>query len=136
MEEVKGSQKLIWGRTQTKIIVSTNIAESNITINGISVVIDSGKVKETVFNPKRKMTIIKTAYISKAQAFQRKFIAGRSQKGVCFRIYSLKEFENMKEVRQPEIMRTPPEISILRLLDLGIKIEQFTMLDKLDKELV
>ena len=81
------------------------------------------------------MTKIKTEFISKAQAIYRRGIAGKTSKGICYRLYSKDDYENMKEDRLPEIMRTPPEISILRILGMGIKIENFSMIDKLDEKL-
>ena len=82
------------------------------------------------------MTILKTVLISKAQAKQRRGRAGRTSNGICFRLYSEDDFAAMKEDKLPDIMRTPSETSILRILGLGIKIEKFNMLDKLDNLII
>ena len=82
------------------------------------------------------MTIVKTVLISKAQAKQRRGRAGRTSNGICFRLYSEDHYIAMREDRLPDIMRTPSETSILRILGLGIKIEKFNMLDKLDEKVV
>ena len=82
------------------------------------------------------MTILKTVLISKAQAKQRRGRAGRTSNGICFRLYSEDEYEEMKEDKLPDIMRTPSETSILKILGLGIKIEKFNMLDKLEENVV
>lgn len=68
-----------------KCIVSTNIAETSITIDGIRFVADSGKVKEMSYDPLCKMQRLKEFWISKASAEQRKGRAGRTGPGVCFR---------------------------------------------------
>lgn len=70
-----------------KCIVSTNIAETSITIDGIRFVIDSGKVKEMSYDPSCKMQRLKEFWISKASAEQRKGRAGRTGPGVCYRCY-------------------------------------------------
>jgi HrpA-like RNA helicase len=68
-----------------KCIVSTNIAETSITIDGIRFVADSGKVKEMSYDPICKMQKLKEFWISKASAEQRKGRAGRTGPGVCYR---------------------------------------------------
>lgn len=70
-----------------KCIVSTNIAETSITIDGVRFVADSGKVKEMSFDPICKMQKLKEFWISKASAEQRKGRAGRTGPGVCYRYY-------------------------------------------------
>lgn len=71
-----------------KCIVSTNIAETSITIDGIRFVADSGKVKEMSYDPSCKMQRLKEFWISKASAEQRKGRAGRTGPGVCYRYRS------------------------------------------------
>jgi HrpA-like RNA helicase len=71
-----------------KVVYSTNIAETSLTINGIAYVIDSGYVKQKTYNPKTNMDSLVTIPISKVQAIQRKGRAGRTQEGKCVRLYS------------------------------------------------
>ena len=64
-----------------KCIVSTNIAETSVTIDGVRFIVDSGKVKEMSFDPKYKMQRLQEFWISRASAEQRK---GRAGMKVCF----------------------------------------------------
>ncbi|XP_075035779.1 3'-5' RNA helicase YTHDC2 isoform X2 [Mixophyes fleayi] len=90
-----------------KIILSTNIAETSITVNDVVFVIDSGKVKEKSFDALNHVTMLKMVWISKASAIQRKGRAGRCRPGVCFRLFSRLRFQNMLEFQTPELLRMP-----------------------------
>ncbi|CAH0025423.1 unnamed protein product [Clonostachys rhizophaga] len=71
-----------------KCIVATNVAETSITIDGIVYVIDSGLEIRPVYNPRLRMSTVLTSPISKASAKQRAGRAGRTQPGICFRLYT------------------------------------------------
>ncbi|KAK2498468.1 hypothetical protein MC885_008233, partial [Smutsia gigantea] len=90
-----------------KIILSTNIAETSITVNDVVFVIDSGKVKEKSFDGLNFVTMLKMVWISKASAIQRKGRAGRCRPGICFRLFSRLRFQNMLEFQTPELLRMP-----------------------------
>ncbi|XP_073514156.1 3'-5' RNA helicase YTHDC2-like isoform X3 [Phyllobates terribilis] len=90
-----------------KIILSTNIAETSITVNDVVFVIDSGKVKEKSYDALNHVTMLKMVWISKASAIQRKGRAGRCRPGVSFRLFSRLRFQNMLEFQSPELLRMP-----------------------------
>ncbi|XP_073533333.1 3'-5' RNA helicase YTHDC2 isoform X2 [Phyllobates terribilis] len=90
-----------------KIILSTNIAETSITVNDVVFVIDSGKVKEKSYDALNHVTMLKMVWISKASAIQRKGRAGRCRPGVSFRLFSRLRFQNMLEFQTPELLRMP-----------------------------
>ncbi|XP_038589485.1 3'-5' RNA helicase YTHDC2 isoform X1 [Micropterus salmoides] len=90
-----------------KIILSTNIAETSITINDVVFVIDSGKVKEKSFDTLSHVSMLKTVWISKASALQRKGRAGRCRPGICFHLFSRLRFKNMLEFQVPQLLRMP-----------------------------
>uniref|UniRef100_A0A4W6F8G7 RNA helicase n=1 Tax=Lates calcarifer TaxID=8187 RepID=A0A4W6F8G7_LATCA len=90
-----------------KIILSTNIAETSITINDVVFVIDSGKVKEKSFDTLSHVSMLKTVWISKASALQRKGRAGRCRPGICFHLFSRLRFSNMLEFQVPQLLRMP-----------------------------
>ena len=71
-----------------KIILSTNIAETSLTIDDVSIVIDTGKVKEKSFDSISGTTSLKTSWISQNSATQRKGRAGRTRPGQLFRLFS------------------------------------------------
>ncbi|XP_058239188.1 3'-5' RNA helicase YTHDC2 [Hemibagrus wyckioides] len=90
-----------------KIILSTNIAETSITVNDVVFVIDSGKVKEKAFDSLNHVTMLKMVWISKASALQRKGRAGRCRPGICFHLFSRLRFNNMLEYQVPQLLRMP-----------------------------
>ncbi|KAM6303908.1 3'-5' RNA helicase YTHDC2-like isoform 3-T5 [Podargus strigoides] len=90
-----------------KIILSTSIAETSITVSDVVFVIDSGKMREKSFDALSCVTVLKMVWISKASAVQRKGRAGRCQPGVCFRLFSRLQFQNMLEFQTPELLRMP-----------------------------
>jgi ATP-dependent RNA helicase DHX33 len=71
-----------------KVIVSTNIGETSITIPGIRHVIDCGRVKTKTYNPQTGLEILQVQKISQAQAWQRTGRAGRECPGTCYRMYT------------------------------------------------
>jgi HrpA-like RNA helicase len=90
-----------------KIILSTNIAETSITINDVVYVIDSGRIKEKLFDVISGICSLQCNWISQACAKQRMGRAGRCQKGICYRIYSSNCYNNMQLYPIPEIIRLP-----------------------------
>lgn len=104
-----------------KIVLATNIAETSITIDGIVFVIDSGFVKQKMFNPRTGVESLVVAPCSKASANQRSGRAGRIGHGKCFRLYTSWAFEHELEPNTvPEIQRTNLGNVVLLLKSLGI----------------
>lgn len=90
-----------------KIILSTNIAETSITIDDVVYVIDSGKIKEKSFDAISGVCMLKSSWISQACAKQRKGRAGRCRKGICYRLFSSIQYNSMQQYQTPEILRLP-----------------------------
>ncbi len=90
-------------RQRRKIILSTNIAETSLTIDGVSVVIDSGLARVSEFDPRRGMTGLVTTTISQGNADQRRGRAGRQQPGVCYRLWSEADHTLLPKFLPPEI---------------------------------
>jgi HrpA-like RNA helicase len=105
---------------KTKVVLSTNIAETSVTIEGITAVIDSGLSKLNWYNPNNFTSSLIEAPISKASADQRKGRAGRTCEGSCYRLYTRKDFEERPRFTTEEIFRTDLSEVILRMADLGI----------------
>ncbi|XP_078446487.1 putative pre-mRNA-splicing factor ATP-dependent RNA helicase DEAH3 isoform X1 [Wolffia australiana] len=104
-----------------KIVVSTNIAETSLTIDGIVYVIDPGFSKQKVYNPRIRVESLLVSPISKASAHQRAGRAGRTQPGKCFRLYTEKSFHNdLQPQTYPEILRSNLANTVLTLKKLGI----------------
>ena len=103
-----------------KVVMSTNIAETSITIDDCVYVIDAGKVRETRFNAKTRTSSLETAWVSRASAKQRRGRAGRVKPGYCFHLYSSKtEAEVLEDFAIPEISRAPLDALVLQIYSLG-----------------
>ena len=103
-----------------KVIVSTNIAEASVTIDGIVYVIDCGFVKLRAFNPKTDIETLTATPISKASATQRAGRAGRTKPGKCYRLYTESMYQSLPEATVPEIQRSNLAPTLLQLKALGI----------------
>ncbi|KAJ1912724.1 DEAH-box ATP-dependent RNA helicase prp43 [Tieghemiomyces parasiticus] len=104
-----------------KIVVSTNIAETSLTIDGVVYVVDPGFAKQKVYNPRVRVESLLVSPISRAAAQQRAGRAGRTQPGKCFRLYTEKSFlEELQEQTYPEIQRSNLSSTVLQLKKLGI----------------
>ncbi|MDR1218272.1 MAG: ATP-dependent RNA helicase [Treponema sp.] len=109
-----------------KTVISTNIAETSVTIDGITTVIDSGFSKLNFYNPNTYTSSLVEGPVSKASANQRKGRAGRTREGVCYRLYSPKDFDRRPLFTTEEIYRTDLSEVILRMSDLGVtEFEEF-----------
>ena len=103
-----------------KVIVSTNIAEASVTIDGIVYVIDCGFVKLRAFNPKTGIETLTATPISQASATQRAGRAGRTKPGKCYRLYTERAYQDLPQATVPEIRRSNLASVILQLKALGI----------------
>lgn len=104
-----------------KVILSTNIAEASITVDGIRYVIDSGYVKLNYFDVKTGLDSLITCPISKATAMQRAGRAGRTEEGKCYRLLTEDDYNNkLIEYPPTEMERTDISGAILQLKALGI----------------
>lgn len=106
---------------KTKIVLATNIAETSITIDGITIVIDSGLAKTNFYNPRTYTSALIEGPISKASANQRRGRAGRTRPGRCYRLYSKQDFEERPLFQEDEIYRTDLSEVVLRMAELGIR---------------
>ncbi|KAI1317645.1 DEAH-box ATP-dependent RNA helicase prp22 [Mortierella claussenii] len=132
-------QAAIFGQTPRgcrKVIFATNIAQTSVTIPNIRFVVDSGFVKQKMYDPTTGMDGLLVVPISKAAATQRAGRAGRTQAGLCFRLYSKESFETeMEEETVPEIMRTGLTGTVLSLKRLGVlDVNGFEFLDRPGQE--
>eukprot|EP00178_Gracilaria_changii_P015190 TRINITY_DN4256_c0_g1_i1.p1 TRINITY_DN4256_c0_g1~~TRINITY_DN4256_c0_g1_i1.p1 ORF type:complete len:917 (-),score=160.82 TRINITY_DN4256_c0_g1_i1:2291-4969(-) len=118
-----------FGDDTRKVVVATNVAETSVTVPGISYVVDSGRVKEKVYRTGKSglLSAYEVRWVSKASAEQRAGRAGRIGAGHCYRLYSSAVFDQQfEEYRAPEIVRVPADSIVLRLRAMGIRhVEKF-----------
>lgn len=103
-----------------KVIISTNIAETSITISGIKYVVDTGMVKAKKYNPDSGLEVLAVQRVSKTQAWQRTGRAGREDSGICYRLYTEDEFEKFEKMTVPEIQRCNLASVMLQLLAMKV----------------
>ena len=109
------------GAIGRKVVVSTNIAETSLTIDGVVFVIDPGFSKQKVYNPRIRVESLLVSPVSKASAQQRAGRAGRTRPGKCFRLYTEKAYKNeMQDNTYPEILRSNLGSVVIQLKKLGI----------------
>nr|UXY88502.1 ATP-dependent RNA helicase CDC28 [Cryptomonas curvata] len=114
-------------KKKRKIILATNIAESSITIPGISLVIDSGLSKQKITNWKNGIDLFRIYPISKSEAQQRAGRAGRERTGKCYRMYTFKDFCSLRSYPKPEIQRI--DLTSIILMLYSFKQKYFLGLD-------
>lgn len=126
-----GDQKRIFQQSRKiKIIVSTNIAETSLTVPGIRYVIDSGQARISQYNTRAKTTSLPVAKISQASADQRKGRCGRVGPGKCIRLYSEEDYRNRSEYSVPEIKRSNLAEVILQMISYKLgNPEDFPFID-------
>ncbi|KAI8997091.1 P-loop containing nucleoside triphosphate hydrolase protein [Pilobolus umbonatus] len=117
-----------------KVILSTNIAETSITIPGIKYVIDCGLAKLRGYNPKIGVESLLLHPISKSSAWQRTGRAGREAAGVCYRLYTENTFRELEDNTVPEIKRCNLAAAVLALKAAGINnVLEFDYMDRPSK---
>lgn len=118
------------GKTR-KIVLATNVAESSLTIQGVSIVIDSGLHRSASYSSWSGMPSLRTRPISKASAIQRAGRAARLGPGLCVRLYAQGDFEHRPAQETPEIQRADLAQTLLELKALGVQDENgFEWLEK------
>ena len=116
--------------TKRRVILATPIAETSLTIEGITVVIDSGLMKTPTFSTSTGLTSLRTVLISKASADQRGGRAGRLCPGVCYRLWTKGEHHSRPEFSAPEIMGADLASILLETLQWGVSDpRQLTWID-------
>ncbi|KAF8898291.1 pre-mRNA-splicing factor ATP-dependent RNA helicase PRP43 [Mucidula mucida] len=111
------------GPAGRKVVVSTNVAETSLTIDGIVYIVDPGYSKQKVYNPRIRVESLLVTPISKASAMQRAGRAGRTRPGKCSRLYSEQFFgDGLEEQTHPEILRCNLSNTVLTLAKLGLKV--------------
>jgi ATP-dependent helicase HrpB len=113
-----------------KVVLATNVAETSVTVEGITGVVDTGLARMLVLDPRRGLDRLQLTPISRASAEQRAGRAGRTRPGVCVRLWSALAHRARPEQTEPEIRRVDLAGAVLQLLCFGEKdIQRFAWLE-------
>ncbi|KAK3653634.1 hypothetical protein LTR56_004489 [Elasticomyces elasticus] len=104
-----------------KIILSTNIAETSVTVTDVRYVIDAGKLRETRYDQLRRLTKLECVWESKSNSKQRAGRAGRVQNGYYYALFSKERHDSMRAIGLPELLRSDLQETLL-----SIKAQGFT----------
>ncbi|TCD20023.1 ATP-dependent RNA helicase HrpA [Pseudomonas sp. IC_126] len=126
-------QKIFRPAAGRKIVLSTNVAETSLTVPGIRYVIDSGTARISRYSYRAKVQRLPIEAVSQASANQRKGRCGRVEPGICIRLYSEEDFLSRPEFTDPEILRTNLAAVILQMLHLRLgDIQDFPFIEPPD----
>ncbi|SDI81823.1 ATP-dependent helicase HrpB [Pseudomonas flavescens] len=112
-----------------KVVLATNIAETSLTIDGVRVVVDAGLARVPRFDPGSGMARLDTGRISRASATQRAGRAGRLQPGVCYRLWSQAQHEQLSAYSSAEILQADLAGLALQLARWGVEVDELVWLD-------
>ena len=136
-QNIQDQQLVFKPASHRKIIISTNVAETSITVPNIRFVIDSGLVRMSRYNYRSKLQRLPIEPISQASAEQRKGRCGRVGPGICYRLYSEEDYLSRPLFTEPEILRTNLAGVILKMIALKLTdIERFPFLDPPDSRYI
>ncbi|MBI5239079.1 MAG: ATP-dependent helicase HrpB [Elusimicrobia bacterium] len=125
--ELAEQQKVLDADAETgRVIVSTDVAETSLTIPGIRAVIDSGWHRLAGYSPQRGINTLYLSRISRASAAQRAGRAGRTGPGRCVRLWSLAQEASMPQALAPETLRLELSAALLRAAALGAGLDWLT----------
>ena len=120
-----------------RVVLSTNVAETSLTVPGIGYVIDTGRARLSRYSFRTKVQRLPIEPISQASANQRAGRCGRVSNGICYRLYSEEDFNNRPAFTDPEIVRTNLAAVILQMLHLRIgDIRSFPFVDPPDNRMI
>ncbi len=130
-------QRVFHRQAQRRVVLATNVAETSLTIPGIVYVVDAGVARMNRYNVRTGVTQLLVEPVSQASANQRKGRCGRTESGVCFRLYEEHDFASRPAHTDPEIKRVGLAGVILRMKSLRLgDIESFPFLDPPQKRAI
>ncbi|OPX56002.1 ATP-dependent helicase HrpA [Oceanospirillum multiglobuliferum] len=133
----KEQNRVFQSHSGRRIVLTTNVAETSLTVPGIRYVIDPGTARISRYSYRSKVQRLPVEAISQASANQRKGRCGRISDGVCIRLYSEEDFVSRPEFTDPEIRRTNLASVILQMLNLRLgDVEAFPFVDAPDSRFI
>ncbi|HEY3484976.1 MAG TPA: ATP-dependent RNA helicase HrpA, partial [Ilumatobacteraceae bacterium] len=126
-------QRIFQPHPGRRVVLSTNVAETSITVPGVRFVVDAGTARISRYSRRLKVQRLPIERVSQASADQRAGRCGRVAPGICIRLYSQDDYESRPEFTQPEILRTNLASVILQMTSLGLgDVSRFPFVDAPD----
>ncbi len=126
----KEQNRVFAAHPHQRVVLATNVAESSLTVPGITAVVDTGTARISRYSPRSKVQRLPIESVSRASADQRKGRCGRIAPGICIRLYSEEDYLARDPYTTPEIRRTNLAAVILQTMALKLgDIEEFPFLD-------
>ena len=120
--------------TGRRVVLATNVAETSLTVPGITYVVDPGTARISRYSHRLKVQRLPIERISQASANQRKGRSGRTSPGICVRLYDEQDFLSRPEYTEPEILRTNLASVILQMTAIGLgDVASFPFIDPPDR---
>ena len=130
-------QRAFRAHSKRRVMLSTNIAETSVTVPGIRYVVDTGLARISRYSTRTKVQRLPIEPVSQASAAQRSGRCGRVADGICIRLYSEEDFESRPEFTDPEILRTNLASVILAMADLDLgAVDEFPFVEPPDRKAV
>ena len=134
---VADQQRVFQSHRGRRVVLSTNVAETSITVPGIRYVIDPGRARISRYSLRTKVQRLPIEAVSQASANQRMGRCGRVSDGVCYRLYSEEDFNSRPAFTDAELLRTNLAAVVLKMLHMRIgSIEDFPFVDVPDSRLI
>ncbi len=130
-------QRVFQPHSGRRVVLATNVAETSLTVPGITCVVDPGNARISRYSRRLKVQRLPIEKISRASANQRAGRCGRTSDGICIRLYSADDFDARPEFTEPEILRTSLASVVLKMiaLDLG-EVSEFPFVEPPDPRAV
>jgi ATP-dependent helicase HrpA len=130
-------QRVFAAHSKRRIVLATNVAETSLTVPGIRYVVDTGVARLSRYSPRTKVQRLPIEAVSKASANQRSGRCGRTEPGVCIRLYDEQDFAQRPDFTEPEILRTNLASVILQMKSLRLgRVEEFPFIEAPDDRLI
>ncbi len=130
-------QRVFKSHKKRRVVVSTNVAETSVTVPGIRSVVDAGTARISRYSARTKVQRLPIEAISQASANQRAGRCGRLGPGICIRLFSEEDFINRDEFTEPEIQRTNLAAVILQMFSLKLgQVKDFPFVDPPDSQAI
>jgi ATP-dependent helicase HrpA len=130
-------QRVFKAHSKRRVVLATNVAETSLTVPGISYVVDTGNARISRYSARLKVQRLPIEPVSQASADQRKGRCGRTGPGICIRLYDEPDYEERPRFTDPEILRTNLAAVLLQMAAAGLgQVEEFPFMDPPDRRQV